>query len=157
MAALFIAHGRKHARKAIFPPLVSDPRLFDAGVYVDVNPACDPTFVADVRVPGIEPWGTLARRFDFVFVMAVLSGVLLAPEFWLNVRRWLKPGGVVMSILPRVALFEAGGRARDEAGRAVLDKAAFNLRVARATGLVIDAVPGADLALHAPRSLFART
>ena len=96
---LFVSHGRRHGRHTFGYPLTD--YHFNTGLYVDLYGPCAPTHVFDVRLANY----TWYNQFDNIFVMATPASVLLSSGFWRNVKRWLRPGGVIWSILPRDALF----------------------------------------------------
>lgn len=97
---LFVAHGKKHPRhnpgyKCLKQYLFSSYK----STFVDINPKCQPTYVMDVTHGNSDffDW-----QFDHIFVIFAHYSVLNSRVFWHNVSAWLKPGGMIHTVLPPV-------------------------------------------------------
>ena len=98
---LFVAHGRSHDRKCPgYKALHLNRNEFYAnGTYVDIDPSCNPTYVLDVTENHID---FFEKEFDHIFVMYAPTEVLTSKQFWHNTASWLKPGGIVHTIVPKL-------------------------------------------------------
>lgn len=96
---LFVAHGRSDRRKCPGYRVLrrKAKEFYDTGVYVDIDPSCNPTHVMDVTKAN---QGFFDNEFDHIFIMYAPSDVLKSKQFWLNAAAWLKPGGIVHTIIP---------------------------------------------------------
>lgn len=97
---LFVCHGTAHKHEN--PGYRFLYRLpgycYTTGTYVDCDPECKPTHVLDVTENNVD---FFEDQFDYVFLMFAPSEVLKSRQFWWNVMGWLKPGGIVQTIVPR--------------------------------------------------------
>jgi len=99
-STLFVAHGSNHSRNNPgFTALTRDMFGHKSSVFVDINPNCNPTHVMDVTKNQID---FFEKRFDTIFLIFAHYSVMKSRIFWHNVSGWLKPGGVVHTVLPRV-------------------------------------------------------
>lgn len=97
---LFVTHGRRYAFSnpgyRILANNYSD--FIEHGVFLDIDPRCDPTHVVDVTDNLVD---FFEEQFDYIFCMYTPANVLRSKQFWYNISGWLKPGGIVHTILPR--------------------------------------------------------
>lgn len=97
---LFITHGRHHRRcNPGYKVLEMMPeRIYRQCDFIDSDDDCYPTVIADVKECNIDIFD---KQFDYIFCMYTPCDVLKSKQFWHNVSAWLKPGGIVQTILPR--------------------------------------------------------
>lgn len=101
---LFVSHGAVHMQHdyGYLPLRHNLATFFRTGVMVDINPRSEPDYVMDVTDKACS--GAFRSQFDNIFVMATPSCVLKNKQFWKNVYGWLKPRGMILSMLPRYSL-----------------------------------------------------
>jgi hypothetical protein len=98
---LFVAHGTKHHEnnpgyRMLKRKYFSSKR----SIFIDIDPDCKPTHVMDVTEKNNSFFGK--RHFDHIFVIFAHYTVLESSAFWYNVSAWLKPNGIVHTIIPRI-------------------------------------------------------
>jgi hypothetical protein len=98
---LFVAHGTKHPKnnpgyRMLKHTHFTSPR----SIFVDMDPDCSPTHVMDVTENNRNFFGKI--QFDHIFVIFAHYTVLESCAFWYNVSAWLKPCGIVHTIIPRI-------------------------------------------------------
>jgi hypothetical protein len=101
MKVLFICHGRKHPR----PKWLNLPaQAWQDGVYVDIDPKCDPDFCHDIMDMSFD-----AGSFDMIVAVYCPCSVPLGDGglrrgFWTRVEAWLRPGGAFVMTVNTVLL-----------------------------------------------------
>lgn len=97
---LLVGHGRQHLTVSPHTPLdykgLAKEDLKNA-VYVDIDPECKPDKVMDVTENHMD---SFEMQFDHIYIMYLPSWVLKSKQLWYNVAAWLKPGGIVQTVLP---------------------------------------------------------
>ncbi len=97
---LFVTHGKKHKWDNPGYTLLDDVKRswLKRATYVDIDPWCKPSIVMDVTQNNMD---SFEKQFDYIFCMYTPYYVLLSKQFWYNVNAWLKPGGIVHTVVPR--------------------------------------------------------
>lgn len=97
---LFVAHGKLHARHNPGYKMLKN-KFFRShrSTYIDIDPRCQPTHIIDATENHQSFFGH--KKFDHIFVMYAHYSVLESMCFWHNIASWLKPGGMIYTIIPR--------------------------------------------------------
>lgn len=148
---LFVTHGHKHAQSNPGYRILAanHSQFFANAVYVDINPKTHPTYILDVTKNHTD---FFEEQFDYIFCMFTPAPVLRSKTFWYNIASWLKPGGIVHTVLPRVIYkhtpdFIFGYRLYTTIGLEPMNKKTFMLRNHRNAPAVVMQKPVAAIAI----------
>ena len=96
---MFVCHGKKHEySNPGYKYLNRNMMSSDRAVFIDYSPKYDPTYAIDVTDNHMDMF---EKQFDHIFIMFAPDWVLTSKQFWFNVYGWLKPGGIVQTVLPK--------------------------------------------------------